>query len=178
MYSDAGAWQALMEKLSRALVKHLNAQAEAGAQALQIFDSWVGCLSPADYKEFVQPYMKYIFENVTKDAPIIHFGTGTATLLELMTEAGGDVIGVDWHSNLDEAWAKIGYDKAVQGNLDPVTLFAPREALLEKAQKILTQAAGRNGHIFNLGHGILPETPVDNVKALVDFVHEKSRRGV
>lgn len=178
MYSDAGAWHALMEKLSRALIKHLNAQAEAGAQALQIFDSWVGCLSPTDYKEFVQPHVKFIIENVTKDAPVIHFGTGTATLLELMREAGGDVIGVDWHSNLDDAWAKIGYDKAVQGNLDPVQLFAPREVLLEKARKILDQAANRNGHIFNLGHGILPETPVDNVKALVDFVKEESRRVV
>lgn len=176
MYTDAGAWHELMKKLSRALVKHLNAQAAAGAQVLQIFDSWVGCLSTADYREFVQPHMRFIFENVTKDAPVIHFGTGTATLLELMTAAGGDVIGVDWHSELDEAWAKIGHTRAVQGNLDPVALFAPREFLLKKAEKILAQADNRNGHIFNLGHGILPETPVDNVKALVDFVHEKSVR--
>lgn len=176
MYSDSGAWHALLSKLSSALVKYLNAQAAAGANALQIFDSWVGCLSPADYREFVLPHSKFIIENVTKDVPIIHFGTGTATLLELITEAGGDVIGVDWHSNLDDAWAKIGFDKAVQGNLDPVTLFAPREVLLERAAKVLEQAANRNGHIFNLGHGILPETPTDNVKALVDFVHQQTSK--
>ncbi len=172
MYGDSGAWHALLEKLSRALVKYLNAQAASGADALQIFDSWVGCLSPSDYREFVLPHSKFIIDHVTKEVPIIHFGTGTATLLELFTEAGGDVIGVDWHSNLDDAWRKVGYNKAVQGNLDPVTLFAPREILLQKAAVILAQAENRSGHIFNLGHGILPETPVDNVKALVDFVHE------
>jgi uroporphyrinogen decarboxylase len=176
MYGDSGAWHALLEKLSRALVKYLNQQAAAGANALQIFDSWVGCLSPADYREFVLPHSKFIIENVTKDVPIIHFGTGTATLLELITEAGGNVIGVDWHSNLDDAWTTVGFDKAVQGNLDPVTLFAPREILREKAALVLAQAQNRNGHIFNLGHGILPETPVDNVKALVDFVRERSSR--
>ena len=176
MYGDAGAWHALLGKLSRALVKYLNRQAAAGADALQIFDSWVGCLSPADYREFVLPHSKFIIDNVTKNVPVIHFGTGTATLLELITEAGGDVIGVDWHSNLDDAWRKIGHEKAVQGNLDPVALFAPRSVLLKKADAILAQAENRNGHIFNLGHGILPETPVDNVKALVDFVHEESTR--
>jgi uroporphyrinogen decarboxylase len=176
MYKDAGAWHALMRKLARALVKHLNAQAAAGAQALQIFDSWVGCLSPDDYREFVLPHSKFVVQNVREGVPVIHFGTGTATLLESMREAGGDVIGIDWHSNLNEAWTKIGYDKAVQGNLDPVQLFAPRAILLEKANKILEQANGRNGHIFNLGHGILPETPVDNVKALVDFVQNNLAR--
>ena len=176
MYTDAAAWHELMSKLSRALIKHLNRQVASGAQCLQIFDSWVGCLSPQDYRKFVLPHSKSIIENVTKNVPVIHFGTGTATLLELMREAGGDVIGVDWHSNLDDAWAKIGYEKAVQGNLDPVALFAPRQVLLEKTSQILQQAQNRNGHIFNLGHGILPETPVDNVKALVDFVREQSAR--
>ena len=176
MYSDAGAWHELMKKLSRALVKHLNAQAKAVAQALQIFDSWVGCLSPEDYREFVLHHTKFVVENVTEGVPVIHFGTGTATLLKLMREAGGDVIGVDWHSNLGEAWQKIGFDKALQGNLDPAALFAPREVLLNKVQKILHQAENRPGHIFNLGHGILPETPIDNVKALVDFVHETTTR--
>ena len=176
MYGDAGAWHELMGKLSRALIQYLNKQAESGANCLQIFDSWVGCLSPADYREFVLPHSKFIIDNVTKDVPLIHFGTGTATLLELITEAGGDVIGVDWHSNLDDAWTKIGSSRAVQGNLDPVTLFAPQEHLLEKAKLVLQQAANRSGHIFNLGHGILPETPVDNVKALVDFVREQSAR--
>lgn len=176
MYSDAGAWHELMRKLSGALVQYLNKQAESGANCLQIFDSWVGCLSPADYREFVLPHSKFIIDNTTRRVPLIHFGTGTATLLEPIREAGGDVIGVDWHSNLDDAWTKIGHDRAVQGNLDPVTLFAPRSALLEKARTILNQAASRNGHIFNLGHGILPETPVDNVKALVDFVREQSAR--
>lgn len=178
MYGDAGAWHALLSKLSRALIKYLNAQVAAGADALQIFDSWVGCLSPSDYREFVLPHSKFIIENVVQDVPVIHFGTGTATLLELITEAGGDVIGVDWHSNLDDAWRKIGHHKAVQGNLDPVTLFAPPDFLLEKAAQVLAQAENRNGHIFNLGHGILPETPVDNVKALVDFVHEHKHQNL
>lgn len=176
MYGDAGAWHELMSKLSRVIIKHLNAQAANGAQVLQIFDSWVGCLSPDDYERFVLPHSKFIIENLTNGVPVIHFGTGTATLLELITKAGGDVIGVDWHSNLDDAWQKIGHDKAVQGNLDPVALFAPREILLAKTAEVLRQAENRNGHIFNLGHGILPETPNDNVRALIDFVREKSSR--
>jgi uroporphyrinogen decarboxylase len=171
MYRDAGAWNALLSKLARALVKYLNAQIAAGANAVQIFDSWVGCLSPDDYREYVLPHTKFVVENIEKSVPIIHFGTGTATLLKMMRDCG-DVIGVDWHSNLADAWQTIGFDKAAMGNLDPVQLFAPREILLEKARKILEQAAGRNGHIFNLGHGILPETPMENVTALVDFVHE------
>lgn len=178
MYGDAGAWHALMAKLSRAIVKYLNAQAASGADTLQIFDSWVGCLAPDDYREYVLPHSKFIIENLTREVPIIHFGTGTATLLEQIRDAGGDVIGVDWHSNLSEAWAKIGFDRAVQGNLDPVALFAPRDVLLKKAAEILAQAQNRNGHIFNLGHGILPETPTDNVKALVDFVREASSKNV
>jgi uroporphyrinogen decarboxylase len=176
MYTDAGAWHELLSKLSRALVKYLNAQIEAGANVVQIFDSWVGCLTPDDYRKFVLPHTRSVIEGVEKGVPVIHFGTGTATLLELIREAGGDVIGVDWHSHLDEAWAKIGFDKGVQGNLDPVQLFAPKDFLLKQTKRILDLAGNRNGHIFNLGHGILPETPMENVVALVDYVHEASAR--
>ena len=171
MYDDAGAWHAMMALISRALVKYLNAQIAAGAQAVQLFDSWVGCLSPDDYREFVLPHTKSVISSVAKGVPVIHFGTGTATLLELMREAGGDVIGLDWRVQLDEGWQRIGHDVAVMGNLDPVTLFAKQDVLRAQAKKILDQAEGRPGHIFNLGHGILPETPVENVIALVEMVH-------
>jgi uroporphyrinogen decarboxylase len=171
MYDDPGAWHAMMALISRALVKYLNAQIEAGAQAVQLFDSWVGCLSPDDYREFVLPHTKSVIENVTPGVPVIHFGTGTATLLELMREAGGDVIGLDWRVRLDEGWRRVGHDVAVMGNLDPVVLFAKQDVLRERAKQILDQAEGRPGHIFNLGHGILPETPVENVIALVEMVH-------
>lgn len=175
MYTDAGAWHALMSLISRALVRYLNAQIAAGAQAVQLFDSWVGALGPDDYRQFVLPHTRSVIENVTPGVPIIHFGTGTATLLEAMREAGGDVIGLDWRVPLDEGWKRLG-DVSVMGNLDPVALFATPEHVRRQAQKILAQAAGRPGHIFNLGHGILPETPVENVIALVDAVHELSRR--
>ncbi len=176
MYDDAGAWHAMMALISRALAKYLNAQIEAGAQAVQLFDSWVGCLSPDDYREFVLPHTRSVIQNVAAGVPVIHFGTGTATLLELMREAGGDVIGLDWRVRLDEGWQRIGHDAAVMGNLDPVVLFANQDALRAHAKRILDQAGGRAGHIFNLGHGILPETPVENVIALVDMVHEMSHR--
>src|SRR6185503_655432 len=155
-------------------VKYLNAQIEAGAQAVQLFDSWVGALSPHDYRQFVLPHTRTVIAGIKPGIPVIHFGTGTAALLELMREAGGDVIGLDWRVRLDEGWARIGYDRAVMGNLDPVALFANQEHLRTQAQAIISQAAGRPGHIFNLGHGILPETPVDNVIALVEMVHELS----
>ena len=171
MYDDAGAWHAMMSLISRALVKYLNAQIAAGAQAVQLFDSWVGCLSPDDYREFVLPHTQSVIRGVTPGVPVIHFGTGTATLLELMREAGGDVIGLDWRVRLDEGWRRVGHDVAVMGNLDPVVLFAKQDVLMQQAKKILEQAAGRAGHIFNLGHGILPETPVENVIALVEVVH-------
>lgn len=175
MYEDSGAWHAMMELISRALSKYLNAQIAAGAQAVQLFDSWVGCLSPDDYKQYVLPHTRSIISSITEGAPIIHFGTGTATLLELMREAGGDVIGFDWRVDLREAWQRVG-DVAVMGNLDPVQLFASPDFIRSQAQHILDRAGGRNGHIFNLGHGILPETPVENVIALIDYVHESSRR--
>jgi uroporphyrinogen decarboxylase len=176
MYDDPGAWHALLGLISRGLAKYLNAQISAGAQAVQLFDSWVGCLSPDDYTDFVLPHSLSVISQVTPGVPVIHFGTGTAALLELMREAGGDVIGLDWRVRLDEGWQRVGHDVAVMGNLDPVTLFAKQAALREEAKRILDQAGGRPGHIFNLGHGILPETPVENVIALVEMVHELSHR--
>jgi uroporphyrinogen decarboxylase len=173
MYGDSGAWHAMMSLIARALAKYLNAQIDAGAQAVQLFDSWVGCLSPHDYREFVLPHTRDVIQNVKAGVPVIHFGTGTAALLELMSEAGGDVIGVDWRVNLDEAWNRIG-DRAIMGNMDSIVLFSNREYIHREAQRILDQAANRPGHIFNLGHGILPETPVENVLALVEAVHELS----
>jgi len=177
MYESPEVWQALMWKLVPVLAEYLKSQAAAGAGAVQIFDSWVGCLSPEDYRAYVLPYSRELIACVAEaGVPIIHFGTGTATLLELMREAGGDVIGqvigIDWRIDLGEAWQRVGYDVAVQGNLDPVTLFAPRELLRERVERILRSAAGRPGHIFNLGHGILPETPVENVQAVVEMVSQ------
>ncbi|MGH8010513.1 MAG: uroporphyrinogen decarboxylase, partial [Candidatus Binatia bacterium] len=174
MYHDPGAWRALMERLVRVITAYVNGQIAAGAQAVQLFDSWVGCLAPEDYRRCILPYMQTLIRGITPGTPVIHFGTETAGLLELLTEAGGDVIGVDWRIDLDVAWQRIGFDRAVQGNLDPVALFAPRDELRRQVEQVLTAAAGRPGHIFNLGHGILPQTPVDNVIALVEMVHEIS----
>jgi uroporphyrinogen decarboxylase len=171
MYNQPEAWHSLMRKLSDSLVVYMNAQVEAGAQALQLFDSWVGCLSPYDYRQYVLPHTQYVIRRLPRRAPVIHFGTGTGTLLELLKEAGGDVIGLDWRVQLDEAWRRLG-NVAIQGNMDPVALFAEPAVIRQEAKRILGQAAGRSGHIFNLGHGILPETPVGHVKALVDAVHE------
>ncbi len=177
MYRDPPTWHLLMSKLAQVIAAYLVAQIEAGAQAVQLFDSWVGALSPNDYREYVLPYSQRILQAVQKTgAPSIHFGTDTATLLPLMTEAGGDVIGLDWRIDLDRGWKTIGPDHAVQGNLDPVALFAPRAELERRVHCILDQAAKRPGHIFNLGHGILQETPVEHVKAVVEMVHEFSRR--
>ncbi|MEO8391947.1 MAG: uroporphyrinogen decarboxylase family protein, partial [Chloroflexota bacterium] len=151
---------------------YLLAQAQAGAQALQLFDSWVGELSPGDYAANVLPYSKRALEIAAQSGvPIIHFGTNTSGMLELIQSAGGDVIGVDWRIDLDTAWTRLG-EAAIQGNLDPTALFAPWDALKPQAQRVLDLAGGRPGHIFNLGHGILPETPVENVRRLIDFVHE------
>src|SRR5437588_2358090 len=175
MYTDAGAWHALMSLIARALSRYLNAQIEAGAQAVQLFDSWVGALSPDDYREFVLPHTREVSRNVTRGVPVIHFGTGTAGLLELMKEAGGDVIGLDWRVRLGEAWARLG-DVAVLGNFDSIATFTTPDIIRRRAGVILEQAANRPGHVFNLGHRILPETPVDNVVALVEAVHELSQR--
>lgn len=176
MYRDPGAWHALMEHLVRAHCKYLNAQIDAGVQALQLFDSWVGCLSEYDYREFVLPHVKKLISEVKPGVPIIHFGTNTTSLLRAIKEAGGDVIGLDWRRNLASGWEELGYDVAVQGNLDPVVLFASPAEVRRRAQLVLDQAGGRCGHIFNLGHGVLPETPIDHVIALVDAVHEISQR--
>ena len=175
MYREPDAWHALMGKLSEVVRRYLRAQIDAGAQAVQLFDSWVGQLGPEDYRTFVQPHVASILRDVqTKGVPVIHFGTGTTTLLKLQKEAGGTVIGVDWRLPMDEARAMLGDDVALQGNLDPTVLFAPHEIVEARAADVLRRAP-KVGHVFNLGHGILPETPVDAVQRLVDFVHEFER---
>ncbi len=176
MYGDPEGWERLMTLLVDATASYLQHQAEAGADALQIFDTWVGCLSPADYDRFVFPHMRRLFSMLEVDVPVIQFGTGACGLLVRMREAGGDVMGLDWRVDLAEAWRRLGYDVAVQGNLDPVVLLGSKREVTRQAKRILDAARGRPGHIFNLGHGVLPTTPVDNVLALVDFVHEYSER--
>lgn len=172
MYGDEGAWGELMGRLARSVARYLSAQIEAGAQAVQIFDSWVGCLGPDDYRRYVLPYVREAIAGISAGVPVIHFGTGNPALLPLMAEAGGSVIGIDWRVRLDEAWQTVGYDRAVQGNLDPTVLLASPAEIRRRAADVLEQAAGRPGHIFNLGHGVLPGTPVDNVIALIEAVHE------
>lgn len=177
MYREPDNWHKLMDKLARVVTGYLRRQIQAGAQAVQLFDSWVGCLSAGDYAEYVLPHVQMIFEGLKREGvPMIHFGTGTTAILRQMREAGGDVIGVDWRIHLDEAWAMIGYDRAVQGNLDPVTLYAPLLEIERRIEDILNRADGRNGHIFNLGHGILPTTPIDHVAAAIDMIHKLSQR--
>jgi uroporphyrinogen decarboxylase len=176
MHGQPDAWAKLMNILADVTANYLNEQIKAGAQAVQLFDSWVGCLSPSDYRTNVLPYMQKTIKAIDPTVPIIHFGTGTATLLELMRQAGGDVIGLDWRIELNEGWQRVGYDKAIQGNLDPAILLADKKTIHAKAKLILEQAQGRPGHIFNLGHGVLPQTPFDNVKYLVDCVHELGKR--
>ncbi|MFQ5696624.1 MAG: uroporphyrinogen decarboxylase [Terriglobia bacterium] len=175
MYRHPGAWSALMEKLCVVLQPYLLAQVAAGASAIQLFDSWVGCLSVEDYRRFVLPHSRRLVQAVeARGVPVIHFGTGTAALLTAMQEAGAAVLGVDWRIPLGRAWKEVGYRPAIQGNLDPAALFAPRAELRARVEAVLQQAGGRPGHIFNLGHGILPGTPVDNVRAVVEWVHEYS----
>ena len=171
MYRDEPAWNSLLGRLARAVTRYLNAQIEAGAQAVQLFDSWVGCLGPDDFRRYVLPHTKSVIEGIVAGVPVINFATGNPALAPLMAEAGGAVIGVDWRIRLDDAWRAIG-ERAIQGNLDPLVLLADRAEIRRRAQDVLRQAAGRPGHIFNLGHGILPQTPVENVIALVDAVHE------
>ena len=174
MYRDAGAWRALMERLARNLARYINGQIDAGVQAVQVFDTWVGCLGPADYRDYVQPYTRMMLQAVKPGTPIIHFGTGTAMLLEAMRDAGGDVIGVDSHVELDEAWQRLGDGVGVQGNLDPIVLYGDLNFIRMRAKRVLNQAGYRTGHIFNLGHGLLPDTPYENVVALVKMVHDIS----
>ncbi len=176
MYGDPEAWHRLAALLAEVVADYLRAQVEAGAQALQVFDSWVGALDEGDYREFVLPHVRAIFDRLKgTDVPVIHFGTGTGHLLVAQREAGGDVIGVDWRTPLDEAWARLP-GVAVQGNLDPTLLFAPRARMLARVDDVLARAGGRAGHVFNLGHGILPGTPVENVRAVVEHVHARTAR--
>jgi uroporphyrinogen decarboxylase len=175
LYNQPHTWHDLMDKLAGMVGDYLVAQAEAGAQVLQLFDSWAGALSPDDYRRYVLPYSRRVIQTAASSGvPVIHFGTGTSGMLELIKEAGGDVIGVDWRIDLADAWRRLGDGVAIQGNLDPVALFAPLPELKAHVGRILAQAGGRPGHIFNLGHGILPGTPVEHVAALVDMVHELS----
>jgi uroporphyrinogen decarboxylase len=175
MYREPAAWHELMHRLSAMIVTYLRAQVDAGADVVQLFDSWVGGLGPRDYREFVQPHVSSIFSALA-DVPTIHFGTGTAALLESMADAGGDVIGLDHRVGLAEAWHRLGYDRGVQGNLDSARLMAGWEATQAGADVILEEAAGRPGHVFNLGHGVLPSTDTDLLRRLVDHVHEQTAR--
>ena len=175
-YGAPEAWKRLMERLAKIVAEYLNCQIAAGAQAVQLFDSWAGCLTPMDYERFVLPYTKSVIDAIAPGVPVINFSTGTAGLLKQIRAGGGDVIGLDWRTNLDDSWAIVGHDVAVQGNLDPVALFASPKEIRNRVADILRQAGGRPGHIFNLGHGVLPETPVDHVIAMVGAVHELSAR--
>jgi uroporphyrinogen decarboxylase len=175
MHGAPEVWHALMERLSRIVVSFLRANVAAGADALQLFDSWVGALSASDYARYVRPHTRRIFAELRElGVPLVHFGTGTAHLLEMMKEDGGTVIGLDWRVPLDDAWARLGHQLGVQGNLDPAALFAPWPVVAEEAEDVLHRAASRPGHVFNLGHGLLPATPLDNIMRLVDHVHERS----
>jgi len=176
MYEAPAAWHRLMEVLADATAVYLNGQIDAGAQMVQLFDSWVGALAPDDYRAYVLPHTRAVVRALRPGTPVIHFGTGTATLLPLMREAGGDVIGLDWRVDLDRGWAAVGHDVGVQGNLDPALLLAKPAVIRERAKTILDRAGGRPGHVFNLGHGVHQSTPIDHVRALVDAVHELSAR--
>lgn len=176
MYRDSGAWRTLMQRLSRSVTRYLNGQIAAGAQCVQLFDSWVGCLGVDDYRRYVLPYMKALIAGITPGVPVINFATGNPALLPLLAEGGGQVIGVDWRIRLDDAWQAVGEDKAVQGNLDPLVLLTEKAEIRRRAKDVLDQAAGRPGHIFNLGHGVVQQTPVENAIALVEAVHEISQR--
>jgi len=182
MYQEPSAYHMLMDKLTKVVTSYLNAQIRAGVQAIQIFDTWVECLSPGDYREYVMPYTKRVIDGLDrgagnlKDVPLIHYARGGSMLLESMKEAGGDAIGIDWRIDLDVAWERLGYDVAVQGNLDPTVLFAPPKEIERRVRDILDRAGNRSGHIFNLGHGVLPQTPVEHVMFMVEAVHEHSKR--
>ncbi len=173
MFGETAAWHDLMERLSAMIVTYLRAQIEAGAQVVQLFDSWVGGLGPADYETYVQPHVARIFASIT-DVPSIHFGTGASALLEAMAAAGGDLIGVDHRVGLADAWRRIGPERGIQGNLDAARLLAGWEPTRLGAEAVLDEAAGRRGHVFNLGHGVLPSTDPDLLRRLVDLVHERT----
>lgn len=175
MFGAPELWHELMRRLTDIVIEYLRGQVAAGVDALQLFDSWVGCLGPQDYAAFVQPYTRRIFEALRPaGVPFIHFGTNTATLLPLMKDDGGSIIGIDWHTPLDEAWDIVGHHRGVQGNLDPAVLFAPAAYIRARIADVLDRAADRPGHIFNLGHGLHPKTPLENVQRAVEFVRELS----
>ncbi|MBI4200845.1 MAG: uroporphyrinogen decarboxylase [Chloroflexi bacterium] len=175
MFSHPHRWHLFMEKITEVVVRYLQGQVKAGIHVAQLFDSWVGALSPRHYERFVLPYSQRIFEEMRSlGIPTIHFGTGAASLLELMAAAGSDLMGVDWRVPLDQAWARIGYDRGIQGNLDPTVMLAPFEVIRENALAILGQTGGRPGHIFNLGHGVLPGTDPDDLARLVELVHAET----
>lgn len=176
MYRDRGGWRQLMETLVRSLILYINTQIDAGCQAIQLFDSWAGCLSPDDYRQSVQPYTEQVIAGIRPGVPVINFLTGNPSLLPYAKQAGGDVIGLDWRVDLRTAWDQLGPEVGVQGNLDPVLLFADLATLRERVQQMMQAARNQPGHIFNLGHGVLPGTPVDNVLALIDMVHEFGTR--
>ena len=175
MYSEPAAWQKLMDKIVNVLAPYAASQVAAGADVIQVFDSWVGALSPGDYAKNVLPYSQKLIRLIqATGVPVVHFGTGAGPFLDLMHQAGADVLGLDWRMRLDHAWSSLGHEVAVQGNLDPLTLFAPLPELRRQVEDVMRRAAGRPGHIFNLGHGILPQTPVENVRAVVKMVREFS----
>jgi uroporphyrinogen decarboxylase len=176
MLGTPSLWHVLMEKLAEVTIRYLRAQVQSGAQALQLFDSWVGCLSPWDYEAHVLPYSRRVIQEVGEKAPLIHFSVGTSGFLHLIKEAGGDVISIDWRTDLGGTWERLGYDVGIQGNLDPSVLLASCQVIEGHVRKILESAENRPGHIFNLGHGVLPETPVENVIFMVETVHRFSKR--
>ena len=174
MYGDSGRFNELMHRITDCAIDYMNYQIDSGVQAVQLFDSWVGCLGPTDYREFVLPHTKRLMEGISGRVPVIHFGTGNPALIPLMVEAGGDVLALDWRAPLMESWQATGV-RSVQGNLDPIVLCAEQDAVIARARRLMDEVGGKPGHIFNLGHGIIPETPVDNVKRLVDFVQAYPR---
>jgi len=177
MYGAPAAWHQFCDLIADVIGEYLVAQVEAGADVVQVFDSWVGALNASDYREFILPHTRRIFERVSATGvPTIHFGVGTGAILPEMREAGGDVIGADWRIHLDEAWVRVGHDRGIQGNLDPTLLLAPLDRIIAATDDVLARAAGRPGHIFNLGHGILPMTPLEHVQAVARYVHQKTRR--
>lgn len=176
MYSDTGAWNELMTRITTCVIDYMKYQIDSGVQAVQLFDSWVGCLSPEDYREYVMPHSTRLMQEISGQVPVIHFGTGNPAIAPLMAEAGGDVLALDWRTPLVPTWDATGV-KSVQGNLDPIVLCADRDTVVRKATALLNEVGGRPGHIFNLGHGIIPETPVDNVKALVECVQSFRAQG-
>ena len=176
MYGHPEAWHRLCARLASMAADYLTAQIDAGVDAVQVFDSWAGALGAADYREFVMPHTQHIFQAVGDRVPTLHFGTGTSAILGELREAGGDVIGVDWRVPLDVAWQRVGHDRAVQGNLDPTLLLGPPHRMFSRTDDILARVAGRAGHVFNLGHGILPSTPVEHVQMLAQYVHSASRQ--